>query len=334
MLTRLMAVRSGGAAYFTKPLDIAEFIDSLDALTTQETPEPYRILIVDDDPQLSEFYSWALQGAGMQTQHVGDPMHVMEPLINFRPDLILMDVYMPGCSGLELATAIRQQRDYVGIPIVFLSAETDVEKQLSAMSLGGDDFLTKPILPDHLISAVASRAHRSRSLRSFMMRDSLTGLLNHTATKEQIDVELARARRNGDAVCVAMLDIDRFKSVNDTYGHLAGDRVIKNLARLLQQRLRSTDVIGRYGGEEFAVLLSGANGEASLRVLNDIRLGFAALKQQAGSTEFSATLSCGIATFPQHDTAAQLTDAADKALYEAKNSGRNKVVLSRSAHKS
>jgi PleD family two-component response regulator len=87
--------------------------------------------------------------ARMQTQHVGDPMHVMEPLINFRPDLILMDVYMPGCSGLELATAIRQQRDYVGIPIVFLSAETDVEKQLSAMSLGGDDFLTKPISPDH-----------------------------------------------------------------------------------------------------------------------------------------------------------------------------------------
>jgi diguanylate cyclase (GGDEF)-like protein len=165
-----------------------------------------------------------------------------------------------------------------------------------------------------------------------MMRDSLTGLLNHTATKEQIDIEVSRARRNGDTLAVAMLDIDRFKAVNDTYGHLVGDRVINNLARLLQQRLRNTDVIGRYGGEEFAVVLSGANGESAQRVLNDVRVGFAALKQQSGGTEFSVTLSCGIATFPHHDGAAQLTDAADKALYEAKNSGRNKVVLSGAAH--
>jgi diguanylate cyclase (GGDEF)-like protein len=303
-------------------------VDSLDTLTAHEAPEPYRILIVDDEPELAQFYEWTLQGAGMQTHAVSDPLKVMEPLTDFRPDLILMDVYMPLYSGLELAMAIRQQQDYVGIPIVFLSGETNVDKQLSAMNIGGDDFLTKPIRPDHLVSAVAARARRSRALRSFMIRDSLTGLLNHTTTKEQIEIEVARARRSHEPLAFAMLDIDRFKSINDTYGHLVGDRVIKNLARLLQQRLRSTDVIGRYGGEEFAVLLTGADSATAFRVLDEIRSGFAALKQQSAGAEFTATLSGGIATFPHFDAGAQLTDAADKALYAAKNGGRNKILLS------
>ncbi len=327
MMARLRAVRAGGAAYFTKPIDVAEVIDALDVLTAQEAPEPYRVLIVDDDPELAAFHAGVLQRAGMKIHVVNDPLQVMQPLTDFRPDLILMDVYMPACSGLELATVIRQQHDYVGTPIVFLSGETDVDKQMAAMRLGGDDFLTKPIQPEHLVAAVMARAQRSRSMRSFMVRDSLTGLLNHTAIKEQLDIEVTRARRRNAPLAFAMLDIDRFKSINDSYGHLTGDRVIKNIARLLTQRLRKTDIIGRYGGEEFAVILSDTDGPTARRVLDEIRASFAQLKQQSGGTEFSVTFSGGIATFPAHDNAARLNDAADKALYEAKRAGRNRVLL-------
>jgi diguanylate cyclase (GGDEF)-like protein len=327
LTTRLQAVRAGGNAYFIKPVDLSALIDKLDLMTAYQIPEPYRILIVDDDPTLAAFYSLTLQQAGMKTYVVNDPLQVMQPIVDFVPDLILMDVYMPECTGKELAKVIRQQEAYVSIPIVFLSSETDLSEQLDAMHRGGDDFLTKPIEPEFLISSVTARAQRSRILSSFVTRDSLTGLLNHTKTKEQLDLEVARATRRKGQLVFAMLDIDHFKAVNDTYGHPAGDRVIKSLARLLQQRLRKTDIIGRYGGEEFALILLDTDGPSAARVMEQIRQRFSQIKQHSAGLEFTVTFSCGLATFPTYPDSTILNDAADKALYHAKHQGRNRVVL-------
>lgn len=324
--TRLQAARAGGDAYFTKPVDIGELIDKLDTLTAEQTPEPYHILIVEDDTALADYYTITLQAAGMVSAAITDPLQVLHALSEFRPDLILMDVCMPACTGAELATVIRQQEDFVSIPIVFLSAETDLDKQMAVMSQGGDDFLTKPIKPDYLVSSVTSRAHRSRILRSLMVRDSLTGLLNHTATKEQLDIALARARRSDAQLTFAMIDIDRFKSVNDTYGHAVGDRVIKSLSRLLQQRLRKTDIVGRYGGEEFAAVLVDTDEAAALKVLEEVRLQFSQIRHISEAEPFVVTLSCGVATAPPWLNATELVDAADKALYDAKRGGRNRVI--------
>ncbi len=325
---RLKAVRAGGCAYFNKPLDVAALIDKLEGLTSCEREEPYRILIVDDSRSLADYYATILKGAGMESEIVVEPLAVMRPLLEFMPDLILMDVYMPECSGLELAKVIRQQERFVSIPIVFLSAETDMEKQLDAMSLGGDDFLTKPIRPEHLVSSVATRVRRSRVLRSFMVRDSLTGLLNHTTIKAQLDIQLARAKRQGGKLAFAMLDIDHFKSVNDTYGHPTGDRVIRSLSRLLQQRLRTADVVGRYGGEEFAVIFNDTDGATAVKVLDDIRHDFGLIRHRHEKGEFSVTISAGVSGFPAINDAATMNEAADKALYAAKHGGRNRVVLS------
>jgi diguanylate cyclase (GGDEF)-like protein len=237
-----------------------------------------------------------------------------------------MDVYMPGCTGIELAAVIRQQSAYLGIPIVYLSAETNLRKQLLALRLG-DDFLTKPIRPEYLISAVMSRVQRFRALRSLMLRDSLTGLLNHTAFEEYIGREIARVRRQGTPLAVALIDLDHFKTVNDTYGHPTGDRVLKSVARVLQQRLRRTDVIGRYGGEEFAVLFPNTIGRQAQRVVDEVRTTFAQVRHQSDSKEFHVTFSGGVATCPPYNEAARLTEAADQALYAAKEAGRNCVVL-------
>lgn len=324
---RLAGVRAGGAAYFTKPVDIGAMVDTLDALTAQKAPESYRILIVDDTPSLARYFALTLQEVGMVTEVVTDPMNIMQALVEFAPELILMDMYMPGCNGLELAMVIRQQEAYVGIPIVFLSAETDLNKQLEAMRQGGDDFLVKPIQPDHLISAVTSRVRRYHILRSFMTRDSLTGLYNHTTTKDLLNNAAGLARRHNAPLAFAMIDIDHFKSVNDTYGHATGDRVIKSLTRLLQQRLRKTDIIGRYGGEEFAVALIDADATRAENIMNEIRVSFEQIRQRVDDRDFNVTFSCGVAIFPPNGSASEFNEAADKALYEAKRGGRNRVVL-------
>jgi diguanylate cyclase (GGDEF)-like protein len=325
--TRLQGVRLGGAALFPHPVDVDSLLVKLDDLTAPSAPEPFRILIVDDEPSLGRLYSVVLRQAGMESLVVSDPMEVMAPLVDFRPDVILMDVFMPGCSGVELASVIRQQEAYIGIPIMFLSVETDVSRQLAAMRQGGDDFLIKPVQPLHLVSAVTTRATRARALRNLMVRDSLTGLLNHTKTKEQLGIELDRARRLGHSVSLAMLDIDHFKVVNDTYGHATGDRVLRSLSRMLGQRLRQTDVVGRYGGEEFAVIMNGSNAEDAKKKLESVRLAFSQLSHYSDGREFRVTFSAGIASSPPWSDAAQISEAADRALYDAKRAGRNQTVL-------
>ncbi len=323
---RLEAVRAGGDAYFVKPAPIIAIIEKLDMLTTHSQPEPYRILVVEDDTELSAYFASILEQAGMVTATCNDPLDVLDPLIEFNPDLILTDMYMPGCTGQELAKTIRQMEAYFSIPIVFLSSETDIARQLVAMRMGGDDFLTKPIKPDHLISSVAIRAERMRIMRSFMERDGLTGLLNHTRIKEQLDLAVARATRQGSHQALAMIDIDRFKSVNDTYGHPTGDRVLVALSRLLQQRLRRTDILGRYGGEEFAVILLDTDLGKAWSVLDEIRTSFSHIRHQSEGKAFTVTFSCGLAAFPHYTDAISLSNASDKALYIAKREGRNRVV--------
>lgn len=323
---RLSAVRAGSSAYFEKPINISAICSTLSLLTSAEKPEPYRVMIVDDDPHLSDLYSTILQGAGMLTQTVNDPLMVMTPLEEFKPDLILTDMHMPGCNGMELAKTIRQIDASYSIPIVFLSSETDTDKQFNAMRMGGDEFLTKPITPEHLIAAVTGRAERMKIIRSFMVRDSLTGLFNHTTSKEHLDMALEQSQRNGAEVCFAMIDLDKFKEVNDNYGHTAGDRVLVTLARLLQQRLRKSDVAGRFGGEEFAVILPGCDISEAESLINQLRESFSAIRFPVGDDSFSLTFSAGLAPLSRFGDAPRLCKAADEALYAAKRAGRNRVI--------
>ncbi len=324
--TRLLAVRVGGAGFSPKPVDVPQLVDVLDQLTGLRQPAPERILIVDDDRIQANLNAVHLRRRGMEVKVITDPLTTIEALSDFQPELVLLDMYMPTCTGMELASVIRQIEAFVSLPIVYLSAETDRDKQLAAVGLGGDDFLVKPIKPEHLISAVLSRTERYRKLRSVMMRDGLTGLFNHSTITDRLEQELARARRQSSPLSVVMLDIDHFKRVNDTYGHPVGDRVIKSLARLLTQRLRLTDIVGRYGGEEFLVILPDTAAEQALPLVDKLREAFSNLIQLAGPTRFSTTCSAGIANYPAWSDPAALKEAADQALYQAKRGGRNRVV--------
>jgi diguanylate cyclase (GGDEF)-like protein len=327
LLTRLRAVHAGSSGFIQKPIDPFYLSKTLDQVCGVATNEPFRILIVDDSQSLAEYYKLILQGAGMICRAISNPLEAMDVMMEFQPDLLLLDIYMPDVSGIELAAVLRQELRYTHVPIIFLSSEEDKFKQLAALSLGGDDFLTKPILPQHLVVAVKSRAERAGILSSYMVRDSLTGLLNHSNILNQLDIELTRAERHNLTLSFAMLDIDHFKEINDKYGHMMGDRVLKRLSELLTTRLRKTDYVGRYGGEEFAIILPNTTGEDSERILDEIRDKFAGMVFHANETEFSVKFSVGIASYPDITNSQQLIEAADQALYSAKQSGRNKVKL-------
>ncbi|PCI40359.1 MAG: diguanylate cyclase [Rhodospirillaceae bacterium] len=325
---RLGAVRAGAADYLVKPVDAADLVRVLDNVTQRTVSEPFRILVVDDDATLAMHTQLILQGAGMETSVVTDPMTIFEALDEVSPELILLDIYMPEANGKDIAAVIRQKEEYAGIPIVFLSSESDKDEQLSALKLGGDDFLTKPIRPSHLISSVSIRAARFRELRTFMARDSMTGLYNHSTTKQFLVSEISRVQRSDEEMSLVSIDIDFFKLVNDTHGHAVGDRVIKVLARLLRQRLRGADIVGRMGGEEFSVILPQTSADKARGVFEKIHDDFGNIVFHGeGETQFSVTISLGIAAYEKGHSAVSLSDAADKALYEAKHNGRNQIVM-------
>jgi len=325
--SRLKTVRAGGEAFFQLPVDASRLAEKIDALFNERESEPFRVLIVDDDPEQVAYNSMVLARAGMLTTTATDPSQVISLLVETKPDIILMDMYMPSCTGPELACILRQNEAFAPIPIIFLSVEKDLEKQIGAIRKGGDEFLEKPIKPDHLVSSVALRAERMRAIRFYMERDYLTGLLNHTTLVERLSNEVLRARRSGAVISFAKIDIDRFAFVNESYGHLMGDRILRSISRLLLERLRRTDIVGRYGGEEFGVILTGSDCRSAARLLDDLRDSFSHLSFRFEESSFSLTLSAGIASYPDFVSPSDVIEAADRALRRAKDAGRDKVLV-------
>lgn len=323
---RLVCVRAGSTEYITRPVDFNKLIDKLDVLASSLYEEPCRVLIVEDVEVLAQHYALVLRRAGHEVTAVTDVRHLFESLTRQKADLILMDLYMPDCTGIESAKMIRQIDDYVDVPIVFLSMESEIAEQLKALRIGGDEFLHKPIRDDHLIAAVTIRARRFKHLRSLMTKDSLTGLINHVTLNYELEREISRAIREKSEMAFIMLDIDHFKEVNDQYGHQVGDRVLKSLARSLIQHLRKSDIVARYGGEEFSLILPGTSCKEAFGHIDRIRTEFSKQDQSYDNGSFKVSFSAGISSCPAHTMLEDIVKAADRCLYQAKAQGRNCVV--------
>ncbi len=300
-------------------------VEHIMELNERQEQEAYRVLIVEDSKTASHLIRRTLAENHIVSEIVNDPRQTLNMLKQFNPDLILMDMYMPNCTGVEVARIIRQHDEFLSTPIVYLSGETNVALQVDAMRLGGDHFLTKPFNPVFLNAIVKSKIERYRTLRRTMYHDSLTGLLNHSSGKHMLDMLLSGVAHEGGFLSVVMMDIDHFKQVNDTYGHPVGDQVIRSLSWLLKQRLRKHDILCRYGGEEFLIGLPHTDAEQAFAVMDRIRQDFAHIRHPYRDTHFRASASGGIATYPLHQTGDALIKAADEALYQAKHDGRNRI---------
>ncbi len=317
----------GVDGFVSEPVDVPVLADYIERLINERLESGSgRVMVIDDDPELLERYGLVLEGGGLEVCRVDSPPAILSALSEFRPDIILMDVQMGEFDGPTLARMLRFDPEWVGLHIIFLSSEEDRQFQFDALSQGGDDFLVKPVSDKLLVQAAKVRCYRAKQLDKLASRDSLTGLLKHSLAKSEVAKEHSRCRRHGQHSVVAMLDLDHFKKVNDRHGHRMGDLVIKGLATLLRHRLRKTDIIGRYGGEEFIVTLPDCSIEDARQWMQNICDQMSKIVYSGSGGKFHVTLSVGMASLSDYENAEKAIEAADQALYGRKSAGRNGVT--------
>jgi diguanylate cyclase (GGDEF)-like protein len=327
-MSRLHSVRAGIHSYVTKPAEIPSLVGMIRDHLNLNINKPTHILIVDDQVSIAKFYAAILEQAGMKVTIETNPYEVLHILQSSMPDLLLLDLNMPDVNGDELAAVVRQQEQFQTIPILFLSADAHPDKKTDLLEIGSDDLLSKDMPPEDLVRHVRSRVERAKILTAMMYQDSLTGLLNHAQIQLAAERVFMQCKRKNTMFTIAMIDIDKFKSVNDSYGHLTGDRVIKALAHLFQQRLRVTDYIGRFGGEEFLMVMPDINIHDAGKLLNSLREAFSLINFKEGEVSFNVSFSAGIAENTDMNTFMEQIKFADEALYRAKEKGRNRVCAS------
>jgi len=325
-VNRVDAIHCGADGYFDKPLNAEALMRRFQHLLERGRAEVPRVLAVEDDPDQAAFVKQVMEFAGYHTRVCADPAKLDAELTAFRPDLVLLDIQLPGTDGYKLARYIRQQEAHAALPILFLTTRSHLESQIESMRAGGDDYLIKPVAPGLLLSTVAARIERARFLRTLLERDGLTRLLTHTVFLERARA-LANARDSKQSLALVVIDLDDFKSMNDRYGHPAGDRVLCSLAALLRRHLRQSDLRGRLGGHEFAATIENIGEKQAVRLVERLRQEFAAIQQApADGAPFRATFSAGIAMLEPGMDARSWRERADAALYAAKSKGRNRVA--------
>jgi diguanylate cyclase (GGDEF)-like protein len=302
--------------------------DAIDYLVNARQGGRPRILILDDDLDFCDTVSAALGQEGMLVRAASEPVDIMALLHEFHPDLVMLNISMPVVSGYDICRVIRQDSHYQDLPILFLTSQTGLETRLAAFEAGGDDYLPKPVARVELLTRVKVRLERARLLKERSNKDVLTGLLIRRAFMEELQEMEEESRRNGLIFTLALIDVDHFKKVNDTYGHVAGDQVLSQFGQLLRKRFRVEDVRGRWGGEEFVVAFRHIQNDTARgaleRALEELRL---LVFSGDHGENFGITFSAGLASYPEDGTELEtLIRTADHRLYLAKEMGRNQLV--------
>ena len=323
---RVEVARRGGRGFLPSSLAAAEKIDSVLALRERLRAAGTRVLAVDDDPGILEAVRAVLEAAKLEVITCEDPRSFWPILEEDTPDLVMLDYDMPHISGLELCRALRNDPRWQGIPVLFLTSRTGPEAVQSVFGAGADDYISKPFVGPELVARIANRLERVRLYRALAETDSVTRLANRRSSMTTLEGFVRMADRDSQPLSLAIMDVDRFKQINDTRGHAAGDAVLRGVGAALRTSFRGEDVAARWGGDEFVVGMYGMSGRDGLQRIGDFvesvrgrRLGAA-----AGA---AVTLSAGLAEYPKDGSDLEaLYRAADRALYAAKSEGRDRVA--------
>lgn len=300
------------------------------------------VLIIDDSEAIREKIIKILESRDLFSRfyQAEDGLEGFKKLLASPVDIVLCDLEMPRMDGFKFLGMLKGRPEVADTPVIILTGNDDRELKIRGLEQGACDFLTKPFDPEELVARM--RVHlKIKHLQDDLKRsnelllelsntDHLTGLFNRRFMIEALDKELQRSRRNNGTVALILLDIDHFKRVNDTHGHLQGDVVLQKVAIHLQKELRCYDVAARYGGEEFVAILPDTTLKEAFMVADRIRLSIQGMHLAGSLASERITASMGIAAFPSpdYDDIDGLLRAADEALYLAKERGRNRVVVS------
>jgi two-component system cell cycle response regulator len=311
-------------------------------MTDDNRAETPNILVADDEPINRMLIQRRLERAGYQVLTAQNGREAVEMALEALPDLIILDVMMPEMDGLQACGLIKSSATTRDIPVIFLSARDETEVKVSGLSLGANDYISKPFKAEELLARVdvALRIKRERDqLREHAeearahaeiaqeraMTDALTGLLNRYGLQHALTREQAEARRYDRSLSCLMIDVDRFKAINDTYGHAAGDTALQQVAAILTEAVRASDIVFRYGGEEFLVLLPETDLNGAVALAEKIRTVAASRSFGDGERIFHLTMSAGVANLCDNESGYDMIARADMALYQAKERGRDRV---------
>ncbi len=290
------------------------------------------ILAVDDEPShlfligkiLRDYTVIPCSNASEMWQILNDKL----------PDLILMDVMMPGNDGFETVSDLSQNARTMDIPVLFISAKTSGEDVSTGLEIGGSDYIKKPFDKLELIARIKvalRKKEKEIELRRQTMTDPLTKLYNRRYFYSALDNQLAYARRNKRNISIALIDLDKFKLVNDTFGHLAGDYILQVFSEILMNRVRQYDVVARFGGEEFTILFFDCDKKTANTILSRIKDEIYESEYQFESDLIQFTFSAGIVDLPDFESDGikidDLLKIADQRLYKSKDTGRNRITI-------
>lgn len=329
---RLRAMRAGADAFVALPAQAEDVTARIAELLAAESADPYRILIVEDDRSQAMFAESILRKAGMTTRMVTDPLAALDQLDEFRPELILMDLYMPACDGMELTAIIREREAFVSTPIVFLSGEQNEEKHFEALDSGGDDFLSKPIRPKHLISAVTNRVRRARQLgrrgSGVSPRDPVSGLYQRAHVLDQVNALLTREDAAALQGGLMYVEIDTAARIRERIGMLAFDALLGQVGAFIASHVGASDLATRYGDSSFLVLCPLGEEAALGELARQLRDRTARQAFEQDGRGFTLGLSIGICSFAsQLGEVGAMLNAAERAMADARKPGGSHVGL-------
>jgi len=295
------------------------------------------ILIIDDQPGNIKILDSTLKKNNFNTLIIEDPKKTVEITKKINPDLILLDIIMPKIDGYEVCKNLKEDKKTKEIPILFLSAKDSSEDKIKGFNIGALDYITKPFNPTELLARVKTHVELKQSREKLLKAykelkiaatiDPLTKILNRGAITERLKEEQARFNRNGEYFSIIMGDIDNFKKFNDTYGHDCGDIVLREVATTLKKSLRRQDAVGRWGGEEFLIILSGTAQENSFIAAEKLRKKIEDLQVIYEKQKLNITITLGLTDIDKYTkNIDEFIKIADNALYKGKNKGKNKVI--------
>jgi diguanylate cyclase (GGDEF)-like protein len=287
------------------------------------------ILVVDDNSKNLRLLKDILEDENFTVFTANNGLPVLKMTHDIKPDIILLDVMMPGMDGFEVCKLLKGDYEIKNIPVIMVTAKTESADLKKALEIGAFDYIKKPIDEMEVIARIKSALRFKQyqdKLNEMASKDGLTGVFNHALLIELFEKELSKRERNCGDIAFVMLDIDFFKKVNDTYGHISGDMVLKELSGILTASTRSSDIVGRYGGEEFGIVLPEITAENAYQLCERIRQSVENHDFSTGKDIIKITISMGI-FFKGTINSQSMIKKADEALYKAKQNGRNRVEV-------